>query len=172
MKLAATSPLLIIFSGLPGTGKSTLARNLSAELRAVCLRIDSIEWAMAASVLKIQQAEDAGYRAAYALAEDNLRIGHNVVADSVNPIALSRREWHVVAKRAGAAAIDVEVICSDIAEHKFRVEARRTPGLEHHPTWSRVRGRNYEPWAEERIVVDTAGCDEEQSLQELLSALR
>ena len=37
---------LLIFGGLPGTGKSTIARLLAARLGAVWLRIDSIEQAL------------------------------------------------------------------------------------------------------------------------------
>ena len=37
---------LIVLAGLPGTGKSTLARLLAVEFDAVWLRIDSIEQAM------------------------------------------------------------------------------------------------------------------------------
>lgn len=38
--------MLYIFSGLPGTGKSTLAQYLAKTLGAVYLRIDTIEQAM------------------------------------------------------------------------------------------------------------------------------
>lgn len=35
--------MLIIFSGLPGSGKSTIAQKLSQEMKAVYLRVDTIE---------------------------------------------------------------------------------------------------------------------------------
>jgi predicted kinase len=46
-------PVLIALSGLPGTGKTTIARGVSARLGAVLLRIDWIETALARSTLRI-----------------------------------------------------------------------------------------------------------------------
>jgi predicted kinase len=41
--------MLIVFGGLPGTGKSAIARTLAREIGAVWLRIDSIEQGIRAS---------------------------------------------------------------------------------------------------------------------------
>src|SRR3546814_11723704 len=98
-----------MLSVLPGTLKTTLARCIAARLNAVFLRIDSIEHALEESVLKITPAEDAGYMAAYAIAEDNLLLGRIVVADSVNPIELTRSAWRAIAERAGCMNLDIEI---------------------------------------------------------------
>ena len=91
-------PILIIFSGLPGSGKTTLAKALAQELQAVYLRIDSIENGLRASVAKVETIEDAGYQAAHRVAADNLERGFSVIADCVNPIQLSRDGWQNVCK--------------------------------------------------------------------------
>jgi len=52
-------------------------------LGAVWLRIDSIEQAIRESGVAPGSVDDAGYRAGYAVAEDNLRLGRDVVGDSV-----------------------------------------------------------------------------------------
>ena len=80
--------MLIVLSGLPGTGKTTIARALARELSAVNLRIDSIEQALRCEGLRV---EGEGYDVAYAVAEDNLRLGRTVIADCVNPWPLTRR---------------------------------------------------------------------------------
>lgn len=141
--------MLIIFSGLPGTGKTTLARELALAIGAVFLRIDSIEAEMRGSFAG--DMRDAGYRVAYAVAEDNLRIGRTVVTDSMNPITVTREAWRAVAERAGVAAVEVEVRCSDTGEHRRRIEERGSP------SWQAVREREYHAWNRPVIAVDTAG---------------
>jgi predicted kinase len=113
--------MLIVLSGLPGVGKTTLAREVATAAGAVHLRIDSIEQALRNAGLKV---EGEGYSVAYAVAEDNLRLGRTVVADCLNPWLLTRNEWQAVANRAGVRAVDVEMICSDANEHRHRVESR------------------------------------------------
>jgi len=101
---------LIVFAGLPGIGKSSIARGLAKELDAVWLRIDSIEQAIRESALAPGSVEDAGYRAAYAVAEDNLRLGRDVIGDSVNDWMLTRNAWRDVGLRAGAKVVEVEIL--------------------------------------------------------------
>lgn len=162
---------LFIFAGLPGTGKSTLAARLAGHLQAAHVRIDTIEQALRDLCEWTVVAE--GYRLAYRIAADNLRAGVGVVADSCNPIELSRREWRGVARDAGAGSVDIEVTCSDPIEHRRRVETRVSsiPGLRL-PAWSDVETREYHPWSTPRVRVDTAGVSEAQSFDALLAGLR
>ena len=161
-------PALVILGGLPGVGKSTLARRLAVLMAAVYLRIDSIEQALADSSLRIKPAEDAGYLAAYALARDNLCLGRTVLADSVNAIEVTRSAWRDVAMRCGCPFVEVEMTCSDLDEHRHRVESRTSDiaGLQL-PHWQKVLDREYQPWPGDRIRFDTAGRTVEESVEQL-----
>ncbi len=164
--------MLIIFAGLPGTGKTTLARGLARHLRAVYLRIDSIETGVLTSALSISTTEDAGYRAAYALAADNLHLGHTVITDSVNPIARTRNAYRDIATSATRPFAEVEVVCSDETEHRQRVEARK-PDIEGQtiPTWQEVQARAYDEWSVPPLQIDTAGRTPEAVLRGLIRML-
>ena len=147
--------LLIVFGGLPATGKTTIARELTRRLDATYLRIDMIEQRLKDQGLAVGPA---GYVIANALATENLLIGRTVVADCVNPVAASRDGWRNTADRCKARLVEIELVCSDATLHRRRVESRPTDIISGHsqPTWDDVVKRDYEPWDREHLILDTA----------------
>ena len=94
-----------------------------------------------------------------------------VIADSVNPLPITRRSWLDAAAQAGAPAINVEIVCSDSAVHRSRVEERTSDltGLVV-PTWDEVQRREYEPWTAPVLRVDSAR-GVEQAVREVTTAI-
>ena len=161
--------MLIVFSGLPGTGKTTLAKALAAHLEAVYLRIDSVEQALRNSGALRQEVGSSGYQAANAMALDSLKMGHRVIADCVNPVEEGRRAWADTAALSGCALLNVQVICSDLDQHRQRVESRVSdvPGLVV-PDWQSVMAHEYEPWLQTPLTVDTAQLSADVALALLI----
>jgi predicted kinase len=165
-----TKPILYIFSGLPGVGKSTLAKNVAKLLNAVYIRVDTIEQGL--RDLCNFDVQDEGYRLAYKFAQDNLCVGNNVVADQCNPINLTRKEWVGVAIKNNCNYVNIEIICSDRLEHKNRVENREID-IENLmlPTWDDVIERKYDVWDEKHIVIDTANRTVEECIERLMEKI-
>jgi predicted kinase len=139
---------------------------------AVYLRIDTIEQAIRNSPGGSQAINEEGYRVAYAVAGDNLRLGRTVIADSVNPMQETRDAWIEVGRLTDLFFIEVEVVCSDAESHRQRIETRDVglPGLKL-PTWEEVLTREYQPWHRDHIVIDTAHKAIADCVRELQAAL-
>jgi len=173
--------MLIVFAGLPGVGKTTVARALARKLSAAYIRIDTVEQALLASLPPLAEngvkgekrdVGAAGYVASYAIAADNLRLGLAVVADCVSPVAATRQSWRNVALETGVKLLEIEVVCSDLVQHKLRAESRVAdiPGDEL-PTWESILNRDYEPWESERLVIDTAQVSAEEAVAKIMRIL-
>src|ERR1700737_1666457 len=115
--------MLVVFGGLPGTGKTTIAREVAQRQGALYVGIDTIEQSIRAGVPG-GEIGVAGYAVALALARENLAVGQVVVADAVNPGPEARDSGRAIATRLSTRLIEIEIVCSDAGEHRRRVEAR------------------------------------------------
>jgi predicted kinase len=151
------APSLVVFCGLPGAGKTTLARAVAAELGATLVRVDALEAALARSLEPPLPDDPVGYALAHTVAAEQLSIGRSVVVDAVNALLVARIAWQGLAHREQARHFLVEVTCSDTREHRRRVEGRRSVdvGLVP-PSWSDVTRRVFQP-CEPQLRVDNLG---------------
>lgn len=168
--------MLIILGGLPGVGKSTLAKKLAKKLNAVYLRIDSIEQAIKEAAQFNTQSKihviAEGYLVAYAMAKDNLDIGLTVITDSVNPIEKTRHDFRQVALETNKPYVEIEIICSDKITHQERIETRQSTvqGLKL-PTWQDVLNRDYEGWKTKHLTIDTAMMTIDEALETIITTI-
>jgi len=150
--------MLIVVSGLPGTGKSALADRVGRALGAVVLSVDPIEAALLESGIEQSFATGyAAYRVTSTLVEANLALGQRLIIDAVSGVAEAKAWWPVLAERAGVGLAIIECICSDSGLHRSRLEGRvRGLGSFPEPTWEDVERRRDEwaPWLIEHLVID------------------
>ncbi len=147
-------------SGLPGVGKSTIASELGRLLPAVVLSVDHIEDAMLrAGLAPSFETGVAAYEVGAAVAQEQLELGHSVIADAANYMEVGRDVWRRAARPPEALIRVVHVECSDLAAHEQRLRQRNRE-LSHYPepTWADVEQRRLEvePWSGDVLVVDSA----------------
>jgi hypothetical protein len=179
LTLNTGEPLLVLVTGLPGTGKSTVAEAISTHLRAPVL---SHDWAMSGlrRYPEIQAALDSmepighrvvGWSILNALARSHLRQGGNAILDGVAR-SVQIDECDAVARGEGARFVLVTTRCSDRALHRSRIEGRQRliPNW-YEVDWSRVE-RSLETWEEpEQVDLGLDSADDWQACAARIDSL-
>ncbi|GIG70067.1 AAA family ATPase [Phytomonospora endophytica] len=137
--------VLVVFSGLPGAGKTTLATATAAALGCTHLSVDVAEAAMwRCGVDRAAGSGIAAYEVAAAVAEVQLTAGRDAVVDAVNAVPEARATWARIGAAAGVEVAWFECFLDDLALHRARVEGRSPlPGF-YNPTWAEVQARREE----------------------------
>lgn len=150
---------IIIVSGLPGAGKSTIAEGISQELTLPVFSVDPIESAiLKAGIKRSFETGLAAYLVAETLAAEQLKLGLSVIIDAVSPVKESREWWHNLSDKFNAKLIIIECVL-DRELHRKRIESRvrNMHGIPE-VTWKEVENRReeYLEWSEERLILDTS----------------
>lgn len=150
---------IIVFSGLPGSGKSAIAEGVAEELRITLLSVDPIESAVIqAGIAKSFETGLAAYLVAKVLAGEQLRLGNSVIIDAVNAEEEGKDIWRNLAINFDIPLTIIETNL-DEAEHKRRIESR-VRSLHGIPevTWDRVvsRRKTYTQWEEPVLKLDSS----------------
>lgn len=121
------APVLYIFRGLPGSGKSTRAKELSATTGAEIVNRDALRMALLGSYWT-GDADDEAKVSFYerSLVRDNLSNGRSVIVDATHISFASVRAWEPFAEEHGARieVIDVDT-SADICVTRNKVRERR-----------------------------------------------
>ncbi|MGD2162881.1 MAG: ATP-binding protein [Anaerolineales bacterium] len=160
---------LIIFSGLPGTGKTTLARWLSSKLNLPLLRVDDLVDANPVdNPLRTESIWPQLVASLLEQVDKQLEQGSSVIVDSVFMGAdrsLARR----LARKYAINFFAIHTFCSDEELWRARVEKRWIEYPQDDPaSWEQVvrQREEYLPWnPADALFVDSAQPQEENTLR-------
>ncbi|TMR88936.1 AAA family ATPase [Nonomuraea basaltis] len=117
---------LILLCGLPGAGKTTLARRLAGELPAIRLCPD--EWLADLGIDAYdEQARDRLERLFRRHAHDLLRLGQTVILEFGFWSRAEREELRLAARALGAA-VELRYLAAPLEELHSRLEGRNATG--------------------------------------------
>jgi predicted kinase len=154
---------LIVMTGLPGCGKSTIAEALGRELSIPVFAKDWLEASLRVAGLHENPAcRDrlgwAGYQLLYTLASRQLALGQSVILDSAASFESIRERWRNLANEYKATWHVIECTCSDETLHAQRLNHRQRniPGWYEFGYEEVVRVRkHYQGPAEPRLTLDS-----------------
>jgi predicted kinase len=152
---------LVVFSGLPGTGKSALAEPVGRALGIPVFAKDWLEATLLGCELvpsnEYKPLGSAGYQLLTILAERQLMLGQSVILDSVASTESIRSTWKQLAAKYDAEWLVIECICSDECIHRERLKSRQRSIPDWHELdWADVESVKsyFTLWNEPRLVVD------------------
>lgn len=142
---------LVVFGGVPGSGKSAVAERVGA---ALDVPVFALDWLLGAlSPFGMQHRLDLlsiGAELLTTLAYRELFAGRSAIIDTTSEDAGSRARWESLATAVGATFMPVVCVCSDPALHRERVERRQRgiPGWADAGDWPNVTSRlaGFPPW--------------------------
>ncbi len=163
---------MIVFSGLPGTGKSMLAEAMGRDLGIPVFAKDWLEATLLRNgldpVVKSNPPKSVGYELLNVLAERQLMLRQSVILDSVAGSQSIRSTWLRLSEQYEAEWRVIECVCSEESVHRARLEDRRRhiPGW-HELEWSEVERvkQYYSPWEGEHLVLDMVQAFDENLLK-------
>ncbi len=154
-------PVLIMLSGLPGTGKSYLARRLVERLPFVILETDFVRKALFKP--PTYSAEESGlvYRVCHELIEKLLKKGVRVIFDATNLVEFQREKVYRLAYRTGAKLIIVQTVAPEevVRERLERRKAKPKPHDLSDADWKVYKrmSRRQQRIPRQHITIDTTG---------------
>ena len=150
--------MLIVLSGLPGTGKSAIAEGLARAFAIPVLSVDRIESAIIrAGLPRGVETGYAAYMVAETVADATLHLGLGCVIDAANYVEPGRDLWRRLAARAGSTMKVIVCTLPDEDTHRARLNARDRDLARGEPTWDDVETQRAEwtPWEEQHLVLDS-----------------
>ena len=168
-------PALVVLSGLPGSGKSHLAREIAARYPLAVLASDALRRALVKRPTYSQQESTRLFAAIHALVEDLLRRGISALVDATNLKEAHRQPLYEIAERTRARLLVVEVQAHDEVIRQ-RLASRRAGGNPVDLSEATIEvyemmREEAEPITRTHVVVDTASGDISAAVADIIGEL-
>ncbi len=169
------SPVLVVVSGLPGTGKSYLAHRIAERMPSVIVESDMVRRTLF-PVPSYSGLESMWvHRVAHAIIASLLATGHRVIYDATNLVEWHRQKVYYIAEQQGAKLVIVRTVApEDIV--RIRLQRRREspdPDDLSDAGWEVYEHlkKRAEPIRRSHLVVHTDG-DLSSALSKIVRAMR
>lgn len=149
--------MLVLISGLPATGKSTVARMIAREINARVLRTDEIRKAIIKKPEYSEREKDIVYSAMLLIADELLKNNINVVLDATFYKKELRERAKKIAKRNKKKFLIVETVCNEkVVKERMRKRKKNLKSVSDadFDVYKKIK-KEFEEIEEEHVVVDT-----------------
>ncbi|QLH75971.1 AAA family ATPase [Halosimplex rubrum] len=150
------TPRLVVQCGLPGVGKSTVAREIADRLGGERIRSDAVRRELVDDPTYSRAEKECVYGAMLERAREALADGRPVVLDATFERRVRRDDAAALAEEAGANLTLVRVVCADeVARRRIR-EREDDPSEADVAVYENARDR-FEPPERDHVTVDNSG---------------
>jgi len=148
--------MLIIVCGLPGTGKTTLAKRIADETKSFLLNTDIIRKKVIYDPDYTEREKEMIYNLLFEMAEKFLLTGKNVVLDGTFYKKELRERAKEIAKKTKNKFRIIEVVCSEeiVRKGMKEREMKKTPSDADFEIYKRIKEK-FESIGEKHLVLDT-----------------
>lgn len=168
-------PILLMVSGLPGTGKSYLVRRLVERMPFVVVETDFIRKTLFPRPTYSAKESGLVHMVAHALIERLLNKGLRVIFDATNLVEFQREYVYHLADKAGARLLIVRTVAPEevVRERLARRQKARDPHDLSDADWHVYKRmqRRQQPIGRPHVVIDTSG-DIEEAVNKILRMAR
>ncbi|MFT5594831.1 MAG: adenylate kinase family enzyme [Oceanicoccus sp.] len=150
------NPTMIIIGGVPGAGKSTLAKGLSKELNIPAFSKDELEAAVARRGLcKNKETQGVGFEIMAVIAKTQIENDNSAIFDFIASKSRITEQWSELLE---SEIKYIECICSNEEIHKERIQSRNR-NIEgwYELVWEDVLTirKYFQPLMTDRLILDS-----------------
>lgn len=162
--------MIIIVCGLPGTGKTTIAKALSQRIGAILLRTDVIRKELLVEDKYTEKEKNSVYENMLIAADAKLQDGEDCILDGTFYKKSLRDKARRIAEKNKSTFHIVECVLSEDFVKK-RISSRKNDESEANFSIYQSSRKNFEPIREKHIIIDTSK-DTKECVDKIIKELK